>query len=108
MRCTSAAHAKGRKAHPQRRPRPGTRIGDVYDSFMANKGVPIEITFRGSVQLYYLTDFYGLDIRKVHNGLWVLAGEWFGRAYVDYIAEVLEEDDAPVLRPEGQDRSPSR
>ena len=48
-----------------------------------------------------LIDVYGLDIRsRSHPGAWgtgssereyILAGEWFGKVYVDYIAEQLEK-----------------
>jgi hypothetical protein len=36
-----------------------------------------------------LQDYYGLDIRRISRGKWVLAGEWFGLTYLDYIQEHL-------------------
>jgi hypothetical protein len=33
-----------------------------------------------------LINRYGLDIRKGH-GKWLLAGEWFGKVYIDYVVE---------------------
>jgi len=75
-------------------PREGTAIREIYDLFQANKGVPIEFTIpRNRRVVDSLIDFYGLDIRCLHRGRrhcgksrWVLAGEWFGSVYVDYVA----------------------
>lgn len=68
----------------------------MFDLLMANKGVPISVRlslFEGQrctgAVIRDLQDYYGLDIRKIRNGEWVLAGEWIGRTYVDYIADHL-------------------
>jgi hypothetical protein len=70
---------------------------------MANKGIPIEIApckDNKGYPLAQLIDVYGLDIRCLkrgvwkHPGRWVLAGEWHGRHYVDYIAQRLAEHEA--------------
>lgn len=99
MRLAPASHLRGRYANPvQAAPREGTYLREVYDLFMANKGVAIEFTMgRNRRVIEVLTDYYGLDIRCIHRGRrhcgksqWVLAGEWFGRSYQDYIAERLE------------------
>ena len=110
MRCVSAASQLKRPGHLNRkdRPSPGTRLGYAYDVFTNNKGVPIhgcaaEI-FGGPHSrraISDLRDYYGLDIRCVDRGggrarrgaKWVLAGEWFGRVYVDYIAERLSSSE---------------
>jgi hypothetical protein len=88
----------------QERPRTGTRLGELYELFKANEGIPIVgVTFTGSsyTRIGQLQDFYGLDIRCIHRGghqrgksTWVLAGEWFGSEYVDYIARRIEQHEA--------------
>jgi hypothetical protein len=99
MRFAPASHLRGRYARPvQAAPREGTYLREVYDLFMANKGIAIEFTTqRNRRVIEVLTDFYGLDIRCLRRGhrhcrksQWVLAGEWFGRSYQDCIAERLE------------------
>jgi|SRR5882724_8899568 len=100
-RCTSVSHflrAK-RGAPTQDIPREGTHLREVYDLFQSSKGVPIEWSpgNRGKY-IMDLTDFYGLDIRRLQSGnsrsgrksQYVLAGEWIGRVYIDYIAERLK------------------
>lgn len=109
MRQESAASVKGR-AHCQLAPREGTKLRTIYDAFYASKGVPIDSPF-GLVDGYQrqaieqLRSFWGLDIRFVPGsnagrrgrgkalGKWVLVGEWFGRTYVDYIADRLAKLD---------------
>lgn len=44
----------------------------------------------GKGTLYYLRDFYGLDIRNFGRRRWCLVGEWFGKEYKDYIAEKIK------------------
>jgi hypothetical protein len=90
MRCASVSSIK----HPNRgaplrdRPHIGSPLGNLYDRFLASRGLPIDYsTSAGRSQLEQLRNFYGLDIRRVGRSRWVLAGEWFGRVYVDYIAE---------------------
>lgn len=101
MRMESAAASKGTKsgaATRNLRPRDGTKLRALYDQFMANKGVPVEMTIAAMLgspnkggEVDQLRDFYGLDIRKLGYGRWVLAGEWFGKTYVDYIAERIAQ-----------------
>lgn len=94
MHCMTAAKIKGvRGGGPlQDKPREGTPLRETYDLFQANRGIPISYTRdrHRSMQIPQLQDFYGLDIRNVGYGRWLLAGEWFGRVYVDYVAERLE------------------
>lgn len=106
MRCQTAAKSKSKnqKGAPlQSVPREGTRLRAVYDLFQAQRGLPVEYQHGQGERLFaQLTDFYGLDIRRLRNGssrvgrisTYILAGEWFGRVYVDYIAERLEKDRA--------------
>ena len=65
----------------------------AFDEFQANKGIPIE--FRADVHnpriMASLIDFYGLDIRHAgRKSQYILAGEWIGKVYIDYIAERLK------------------
>lgn len=107
MRCQTAARAKagGRKicgAPLQECPREGSQLRWIYDLLQENKGRPVEIesTKKAPIgpQLVQLENIYGLDVRHVRNGssrtgrksTYLLAGEWFGRVYVDYVAERIE------------------
>lgn len=102
MRCATASEfkKKGRRRTPlQAVPNEGTRLRLIFDFFQSNKGHPVEWTHgRDTGAVVKLTDFYGLDIRCVQKGdrrtgrksIYVLAGEWFGKVYVDYIAEQLQ------------------
>jgi hypothetical protein len=79
-------------------PREGSRLRAIYDELMENKGFPIQggFTNRDKNCVEQLQNFYGLDIRIFRHGkgrgkgstsVWILAGEWFGKTYVDYIAD---------------------
>jgi len=113
MRQESAASAKGCSAHTQLAPRDGTKLRALYDLFMANKGTPVEVKIFGNskfgtktgaaVRLEQLRSFYGMDIRCIKRrghlpGIWVLAGEWFGPPYVDYVADRLAVLDRKAAR----------
>ena len=65
--------------------------------FCANKGVPVRYVTRQNNpnQISVLCDEYGLDIRRLAYRKWVLAGEWFGDVYVDYIADRINEHKNP-------------
>ena len=98
-RCSTAASAKrGGRDYLNKRdePRPGTKIREIYDLFWANRGRPIKWIgcnqteyMHHSSRLEYLKSSYGLDIRRLRNGTWILAGEWVGKGYVDYTVDVL-------------------
>jgi hypothetical protein len=97
MRSASVSEHKGKSTQrTQRIPREGTQLRALYDLFVANKGRVVDVspTMRGGRALSDLTDYYEMDIRKLGHRRWVLAGEWFGPDYVDYIAAVLENHDA--------------
>lgn len=80
----------------QKLPMEGSKIRELFDIFKANEGVPIKIKamYYGYRSTEQLGMFYGLDLicldRGRMNTTWVLAGEWFGSKYVDYIARRLE------------------
>src|SRR6266404_2959165 len=89
----TAGAMKGISQHNKRDlPREGSKIRELYDLFMANKGkiIAISLNLNGDTssnrRKEYLQDSYGLDIRKVCNGKWILAGEWDGKVYIDYMA----------------------
>jgi hypothetical protein len=97
MRCLPASelkkprHRRGPPTNPY--PREGTQLRRLFDALMASKGavadLPFPIRSGRRRMLVDLTDYYGLDIRHPSRGKYVLAGEWIGKVYVDYIAERL-------------------
>lgn len=88
MRHATASQLTGyRRAPVQAAPREGTKLREVYDLFQANKGRVISFTRPAAYITESLTDYYGLDLRCVGYRKWVLAGEWFGKIYVDYVSE---------------------
>ena len=97
MRQETVESLKGNKKHGaplQRIPKEGTRTRELYDLLQANKG---KIIYKSITRVYNsvfvraLTDFYGLDIRNLGYGKWILAGEWSkDGTYVDYISEDQE------------------
>lgn len=112
MRCVSGGQILGAKnsGPRQKHPRAGTSLRAAYDLFHANKGRPVEFQIgdfgTNRTTIVMLTDFYGMDIRCLRNGnsrvgrrsRWVFAGEWFGRIYVDYIADHVVN--SPASSPE--------
>ena len=96
----TAASIRGFHCNYQSKPREGSAVRKLYDRFMANKGIVIELVTHGTSrerrityhQIEQLRNTYGLDIRMIRYRQWVLAGEWFGGKYVDYIAERLREE----------------
>jgi hypothetical protein len=85
-----------RGTNKRKEPREGTKLREIYDRFMANKGVPITISFANrngkptNRHLDDLRDYYGLDIRAAGRGLWVLAGAWDGTTYTSYTSYTQE------------------
>lgn len=100
MRVESAAMAKG-YCNPSNRqdiPAAGTRVRQVFDLLLASKGLPIAVNLSRfgdgrRFKVEYLRDSYGLDIRYLGRGRWVLAGEWVGPEYRDFIAEKIAASD---------------
>ncbi len=101
MRVDSANAAKHNKLNTKKAPELGTKLRELWDLLQIYKGEVV--TDDLAVRFRYrciedLRDFYGLDIRCLNckgagrgrgsqPGRWVLAGEWFGKNYVDYIAQ---------------------
>lgn len=96
MRTLSVTDIKSRKTiMNQQMPRDGTKLRQVYDLFQRNKGNTIEFAVTRQTiarQISDLRDYYGLDIIRIGKCQWVLAGEWFGRVYIDYIANQNEDE----------------
>lgn len=73
----------------------------LYDLLMNNAGKPVDLVYTRSDgrRMQALSDFYGLDIRIAQYAskfrgrklLHILAGEWFGKVYVDYLATTEQE-----------------
>lgn len=119
MRPLSVAERQGKRnaSTRQQQPREGSKIRQVYDRLVANKGRAVSIhgiykdTVTTQTALDQLRLFYGMDIRMLVRGfhakpypdsngrqrvvqrdsLYVLVGEWDGRAYIDYVAERLKD-----------------
>lgn len=92
MRIESPSQAKRPRTKPlQKVPREGTKLRELYDVLEANKGIAVKLggSIQGGRRMADLTDYYGLDVRCAGRGTWILAGEWFGTEYVDYIARRL-------------------
>lgn len=69
-------------------PKPGTALRKVWDLFQASRGRVIIHVFskHQSVQVSYLRDVYGLDLRSFGDHRWCLVGEWLeDGTYVDYL-----------------------
>jgi hypothetical protein len=93
----SAAEIKhpDRTTNSQLIPKEGTKIRKIYDLLMENRGrwvnvspssFGIKLTGQMGGISEVLMNRYGLDIRKDY-GKWLLAGEWFGKVYIDYVVE---------------------
>ena len=101
MKMMSVSEMKGqfkRAEYVEKPPREGTRLREIYDMFKEKPGLPIHWSTHTNecIALGQLRDFYGLDIRRVdkhRRGLWILAGEWFGSRYRDYVQERLRGED---------------
>lgn len=99
-RCSTKALAtRGQDPHlRQSRPRSGTELGDFYDFLMRHRGRPVVVRWqrffakatRKGRAMEDLRDYWGLDLRRLGDGALLLAGEWHGRVYVDYVAEASE------------------
>lgn len=100
-RCESVSQMKGGPDKGRKRPRKGTRIGNFYDLFMQNKGVPVYFssTSGNYRALEDLRNYYGLDIVHLRQGVWLLAGEWFGKDYHDYLEEVIMREENGLDHP---------
>jgi len=101
MRTESAYSVKGKRRGKgqQKIPRAGSKVRGLWDLLHLYKGeivtLPLSLMFHNTA-INHLRDFYGLDIRnlggdghgrKRMGSRWILAGEWFGSRYVDYISQ---------------------
>lgn len=86
----------------QRRPREGTKLGNLYDLLVENAGETVSFHISdhkyAGPMIEQLKTFYGLDIRLVSKGgtkkgasIYILAGYWDGVTYIDCIAEKVKE-----------------
>ncbi len=104
MRCMSISRIKGtirgKKYKPlSNKPHWGTKTRRIFDCLQAHKAETVSLepyNNKADVKIIVnrLMDFYGLDIRKTgdcHHAEYMLVGEWFGKVYVDYVAEKMEK-----------------
>lgn len=93
MRQFSVARMKNKNQLFNEIPNEGTKCRKLYDLFISNKGkiINVSATIYPKTMIVYFIDFYGWDIRRVGKCKWILAGEWYGKVYVDYIAENMEK-----------------
>lgn len=106
----TAATAKGvkRGCRPHAEPAIGTKSRALFDAFVASPGIPIKMSLIRAqhniaandfgAMLRALCDFYELDLRRIRNGTWVLAGRWDGQKYTDYIAPIVNKRPPPPSR----------
>jgi len=70
-------------------PKEGSKLREVYDLFMTNKGKSIEYRcskMRGSNQLTSLENFYGLDIKRTGEHQRMLVGQYMNNGeYISYV-----------------------
>jgi hypothetical protein len=92
MRLTTVSEMKGKFRREKRQlPTPGTRIGELHDTFIDAKGEWIQLPpGRWEPPMTQLTDIYGLDIERRGRGrhtMYRLRGEHFLSGYVSYLRE---------------------
>jgi len=87
----SSFKTKYARAHLREVPQDGSKIREMYDFFLSRKGQVVSPRISARLR-EDLQSYYGLDIRKVGYGQWVLCGEWFGKVYIDYLAEHLSKE----------------
>ncbi|SRR5260370_31476539 len=89
----------GKGAPVKEFPRKGTLLRYYYDLFQDNKGEVIELAFGRNTSsriIPDLIDYHGFDLRCVKKGgpscnsKWLLAGEWIGKIYIDYVVGGLK------------------
>lgn len=101
-RVPSPSMIKLGKEPPSKCPREGSSLRRLYDTLMFTKGRPCYLlnaqfgagpNFLGNA-IEQLRNFYGLDIRVTpsghHTRQYLLAGDWFGRVYVDYVVDRID------------------
>ena len=96
----SVTEIKQNSRHPNSRnvPREGTALRSFYDKLFSSPGCWQRFNNHskfGPRPIVDLKNYYGLDIRRrrIPDGYGtgefelMLAGEWFGRVYLDYVAD---------------------
>lgn len=105
MRVVTVSEMKRGKSSPHAEyPATGTYPREVYNILYAARGRVVDLgppghryTQRGRA-IARLRDEYGCDIRTAKGwNCFILAGEWFGSKYVDYVNAAI---DAAVARGE--------
>jgi hypothetical protein len=100
VRTETAAEAKNGWGHcytTRDVPKPGTQLRLLYDFFKRNAGymvrVPLVCRSMGNQTKLrqQLIDFYGFDLRYGGPNNWLLAGEWVGAHYVDYVNIAIDD-----------------
>ena len=86
MKCDSVATITSRRKLVRNLPREGTKLREIYDLFMKNKGEIVQYArgHKGGRVIDSLIDTYGLDIIPAGTSQWRLIGEWFGKDYFSY------------------------
>lgn len=71
-----------------KKPKEGTKLRDLYELFMSNKGIVLEVNNTehpyAAKAIDQLNDFYDLDIKKIKRGQWRLCGQYVGKEYVAF------------------------
>jgi hypothetical protein len=76
-------------------PEEGTKVRELHDYFLRYRGIPVPFVCSRSFRNFLprLQDDYGFDLRCIKRGIWVLAGEWKGSIYIDYIAQIVNTEE---------------
>ncbi len=101
MRVETASQSKGAgRRKTSALPGGGTKARKAYDILFSNRGRPVyglRHDFGGKDigrLIEDLRDYYGCDIISTmgHNGYYLLAGEWFGVHYSDYVVQAIDQE----------------
>ncbi len=110
MRVEPPSSLMGRKGGRRvgKEPACASIAGRILAALRGNAGRPVDISpfvaefgsSGASTARRDLEDFYGMDIRTARSGTgrrrgselqWLLAGEWFGLEYRDYVNDAIDE-----------------
>lgn len=89
MKILSVAVIKSGKDYRSKEPKEGSKLRELYDLFMNNKGkiIKIKLSRNRRSEIDQLRNIYGMDVRLLKIGHWCFVGEWVGKVYIDYLAE---------------------
>ncbi len=87
MKTLSVATIKGIYRYRSKEPKEGSKLRELYDLFMNNKGkiIKIKLSRNRPSEIEQLRNTYDMDIRSLKRGYWCFVGEWFGKVYIDYL-----------------------